>query len=361
MSSDWSTNYRQDGVVSGVRVLPEGEADVRLQELDAIRENILARPDACLSDLSHLHYVEGDHPLFPWVDRLARDERLLGPVRALLGPDVLIRNGDVFAKEPDPLHWVPIPGFVSTGQGIGWHRDDIGEEHDPQPFLTLWLALTLANETNGSLRYRKGSHRVKLPRPPADRGDLTMRRENLAVLEKCDELVVSLEPGECVLHGGFVVHSSEANQCPRRRVGLAIRYMRADADPVLAGCGTASLACGSGDASSFSLQDNYTINWWSPPAAASGRKEVLSAVPMRWAGAPGTGGHVVVEWETPEAREAVQGLGACIPGTSAHVWVNGAPESLELDTSFALSEGKLLVVVVYRNGTHSRESITREP
>ena len=361
MVSEWSTRFMRDGVLAGVRVLSEDEAGIHLDELDAIRDGILADPRASVSDLSHLHYEGQEHPLFPWVDRLARDERLLGPVRALLGPDVLIRNGDVFAKELEPLDWIPIPGFVAEGQGIGWHRDDVGEGTETQAFMTAWVALTPANETNGALRYLEGSHRVPLPRPPLDRASLTMVRENLEVLEACNEMVVDLRPGECVLHGGHVVHSSRANEGSSRRVGIAIRYMRADADPELAGCGTAALAAGTGNGGRFSLQSNYTINWWTPSGAASGWRKVQSTVKAEWGSFPGGGDRVVMTWETPEMRESVQGIGVCIPGTTVHAWVDGAPDSFELSSAFTGHEGEALVVVAYRDRTHSRQRITRGP
>jgi hypothetical protein len=62
-------------------------------------------------------WEEDDHPLYAWANALVRRPKLLDAVESILGPDILIRNCDVFIKRP------------GLKRDIGWHkRDERGQQ-----------------------------------------------------------------------------------------------------------------------------------------------------------------------------------------------------------------------------------------
>jgi hypothetical protein len=188
-----------------------------------------------------------------------------------------------------------------------------------------------------------------------------MRSENLRVLKDCEELVVDLDPGECVVHNGAVAHGSHANAGGERRVGIALRYMRADADPQLAGTGTAALVCGSGGSTGFSLQDQYTINWWVPRGAASGWTEVEARFDARFQQAMDGGDAIEIAWNDPEDRARIQGVGArwSREGSFESAWLNtrSASGGVVLKLSDSSPSGIFEVVAVHRDGSYERRII----
>ncbi len=121
----------------------------------------------------------------------------------------------------------------------------------------------------------------------------------------------------------------------------------------MAGTGTAALASGTGSGSGFALQEHYTTNWWTPPSASSGWTEQEGDLRADWT-AEGEGcGRVRLEWDDSTDRAAVQGVGACLPGTSVNVWQSGPHRTMALGPSFRDQPGEGLAIVVRRDRTYS--------
>jgi non-haem Fe2+, alpha-ketoglutarate-dependent halogenase len=86
------------------------------------------------------------HLLFPWLNELVRDPRLLDAVEDVLGSDLLCWNTNLFVKEPQD------PGYVS------WHQDATYWGLSAPFSLTAWVALSPSTPENGCVRVLPKSH-----------------------------------------------------------------------------------------------------------------------------------------------------------------------------------------------------------
>jgi len=178
---------------------------------------------------------------------LVLDARVLEAVGALIGPDILIRNADVFVKTPQsPLI-------------ISWHIDTISPPEAAAGLLNAWIALTPATPENGCLQYLPGCHRSMLPVEPIDNKHLTLSPESRAALDLESAVHAEMRAGELALHAYRTPHSSGPNRTDHPRIGLAIRFMSARMRPEDAECGQAFLA--SGQAHGWSLRPSFPIEW----------------------------------------------------------------------------------------------------
>jgi Phytanoyl-CoA dioxygenase (PhyH) len=102
------------------------------------------------------------HLVYPWVAQLVVHPAVLKVVRSLIGPDVLVWVSEFNVKAPQTQ------GFFS------WHQDLYYWRHryadlPTIPIVTVWLAITDANQENGAMRVLPGSqsalvHHVEKPR-----------------------------------------------------------------------------------------------------------------------------------------------------------------------------------------------------
>ena len=156
------------------------------------------------------------HLLFTWADELVHHPRILDAVESVLGPDILCWTTNFFIKEA--AH----PGFVS------WHQDSTYWGLDPDDVITAWVAFTDATPENGYMQFLPGSHKVdQLPHVDTFHKDnLLSRGQEISVeVDKSKAVGVALRAGEMSLHHIKLVHGSEPNRTPDRRIGLAIRYI----------------------------------------------------------------------------------------------------------------------------------------
>lgn len=156
------------------------------------------------------------HLLFTWADELVHHPRILDAVESVLGPDILCWTTNFFIKE------AANPGFVS------WHQDSTYWGLEPDDVLTAWVAFTDATPENGYMQFLPGSHKVdQLPHVDTFHKDnLLSRGQEISVeVDKSKAVGVALRAGEMSLHHIKLVHGSEPNRTPDRRIGLAIRYI----------------------------------------------------------------------------------------------------------------------------------------
>jgi phytanoyl-CoA hydroxylase len=84
----------------------------------------------------------------PSARALAQDPTLVGIAGDLLGPDVRFYWDQAVYKKPEKPRRFP------------WHQDNGYAFIEPQQYLTVWLALTDANEQNGCPHVVPGLHRL---------------------------------------------------------------------------------------------------------------------------------------------------------------------------------------------------------
>ncbi|WP_189371195.1 phytanoyl-CoA dioxygenase family protein [Tateyamaria omphalii] len=156
------------------------------------------------------------HLLLPFLWDLVHDPRIVDPVRAVLGPDVLCWGSSFFSKDPGSSDHVPLHQD-STVWGLSEHAG-----------LTVWLALTPSTEETGCLQVVPGTHRTTIQHVIRDSGSsmLPFGEEVALDYDLNDRLSCPLAPGEMSMHHALLVHGSHTNSSDSlRRVGFAIRYI----------------------------------------------------------------------------------------------------------------------------------------
>jgi len=199
--------YHRDGVHFPVDCFSREEASAMLARFEAMEGAQGGRLPARLNQKPHL--------LFPWLDRLIRDTRILDPVEDLLGPNLLCWSSQFFAKNPRD------PSFVS------WHQDATYWGLSSPDVVTAWVALTPSVPENGCMRVVPGTHRKQVVhRDTFAEKNLLLRGQEVAVeVDEKQAVDVTLQPGQMSLHHVLIVHGSEPNLADFRRVGYAIRYV----------------------------------------------------------------------------------------------------------------------------------------
>ncbi len=195
----------------------------------------------------------------PWSDRknswwhwfmpMCTHPTIIAAAQDILGPNLLIRNADIFVK---PAH---------NDREINWHVDCTAPISEAGKMLTAWLALTESSPGNGCMEWLPGSHRMVLPEGSVDKHTLTFRGEALTRADCSERVSNILRPGELALHNFRTVHRSGGNFTEKPRIGLVIRFMSADIDPLAAESGKGFLAAGENDPGHFSLARTFPVTW----------------------------------------------------------------------------------------------------
>jgi len=142
--------YHRDGVHFPVDCFSREEASAMLARFEAMEGARGGRLPARLNQKPHL--------LFPWLDRLIRDTRILDPVEDLLGPNLLCWSSQFFMKGAHD------PAFVS------WHQDGTYWGLSSPDVVTAWIAFTPSVPESGNMRVVPCTHRTKVPKIGADGG-----------------------------------------------------------------------------------------------------------------------------------------------------------------------------------------------
>lgn len=203
-------SYSRDGYVFPLRVMNAARAAECRAQLESIEEGY--RGDAVATRI----LMGTASIVLPFTDEIMRLPSVLGPVKAVLGEDVLSIGAHFWIKEPESS------AFVS------WHQDLTYWGYEGASEVTAWVALTAATPQNGCMRFVTGSHRQKIVdhRDTFGKGNMLSRGQVLEVeVDETDAVDVTLKPGEMSLHHGHMFHSSNPNSSTDRRIGLALRYV----------------------------------------------------------------------------------------------------------------------------------------
>lgn len=205
--------YRRDGFLFPIEVMSAAEARAFRTRLEAVEAAHAAGPRQPL-----VNYLRsGAHYVLPLAAEIARHPAILDAVEAVLGPDLMVWNCEVFAKEP------------GTSKIVSWHQDltywGLGAtDHE----VTAWLALSPATPESGCMRFVPGSHHQDLVthRDTFAADNLLSRGQEIAVeVDEVDAVPVILQPGQMSLHHGRMFHASGPNRSADRRIAIAIRYI----------------------------------------------------------------------------------------------------------------------------------------
>ena len=105
-----------------------------------------------------------------------------------------------------------------------WHHDLTYWPVDGDQICTLWLALDAVDAESGAVEYVKGSHRWGRRYRAATFSGIAQYKEPLPEVPDIDALrdgleiaSFALEPGDCTVHHGLLVHGAPGNRSPDRR------------------------------------------------------------------------------------------------------------------------------------------------
>lgn len=203
-------NFNTQGITFPVDVITEKEAT-------NFREKLVG----------HLNHIDWKltpvtrhkpHITLPWARELGEHPNVLKAIRGILGEDILLWYSVLFVKAANSKAYVP------------WHQDATYwalERHNEG--LTVWLALNEVNQSNGSMSYIPGSHKIYdnlEHKIVSDPHNVLARGQTLtSEIDTRNEQWVKLKPGQASIHHNMILHRSGPNQANEPRLGIAFRYI----------------------------------------------------------------------------------------------------------------------------------------
>lgn len=201
------TQYRTEGYVQVHRPIL---APAPFAELKAIFEEDLQKFSERELDMIHTR----DARLLPFL----LSDAVLDLVEPVVGPNIGLWASHLISKEP------------LTGKATPWHEDSAywkGRTSTMEGICTVWLAIDRATPENGSMAVIPGSHRNGFSAYEAVEDAKRNLFGSKIRADQFDEnraVYFSLQPNECSLHEGRIIHGAHANTSPHRRAGYTMRY-----------------------------------------------------------------------------------------------------------------------------------------
>jgi hypothetical protein len=207
--------YATEGLVIPPYRLPEATVLGLRRALDGL---IADNPDVRPEQLVNAHIRRGGPGGVRGRDeflQMAMSPEILDLVGELIGPDIILWGCQVFCK----------PG--GDGMEVPWHQDGHYWPIKPLATCTVWIAIDDSTTDNGCMGYIPRSHRGGLlPHATSPRDRLVLDLEvDRSAYDAATATDVVLEAGQMSMHDVYLIHGSRPNRSPRRRAGLAIRYM----------------------------------------------------------------------------------------------------------------------------------------
>ncbi len=215
-----NTYHNQGWLIPDFR-LPEHEVShLRTILDDLIKANPDVRPEKLVSahvegrgdTAKNSEGVRGSREFL----KLAMHPEIVEMVSHVLGDDIILWGCHIFCKP------------AGDGLETPWHQDGHYWPIRPLATCTVWVALDDSTVENGCLRVVPGSHKDKivLPHLLEDRSDLVLNlRTQADTFNPNDAVDVQLQAGQMSMHDVYMIHGANVNRSPKRRAGIALRYM----------------------------------------------------------------------------------------------------------------------------------------
>ncbi len=226
LSHDEIEFYRENGYVSGTRLLDDRQVAALRAELDTFFDpnhdgNELwyeYHANESTSADTVLFHALGSWRLAPGFHDALWNPRFAVPASQLVKGPVRFWHDQLFCK---PAH---------HGGVVAWHQDySYWTRTTPMCHLTCWIALDDATVDNGCLQYVPKSHRWDLLPITGLAGDMDAIQEvlNEDQWEQFQSPVaIELKAGECSFHHPLMVHGSFENRTPNPRRALVLNVFR---------------------------------------------------------------------------------------------------------------------------------------
>jgi Phytanoyl-CoA dioxygenase (PhyH) len=199
--------YRRDGYVSPVPVMPAAESLGLRRQLEAVEARQGGQLEAVQRSRSYL--------LFKWLDELIRDPRVLDPVEQLIGPDILLWS---------TIFWIKDAGSKSF---VSWHQDNTYWGLSSRNVITAWFAMSDASVEAGCMKVMPGTHQGDglKHEDTYDEDNMLTRGQSIRGLDESRAAYMPLLAGEMSLHNYCLAHGSGPNLSSDRRIGVSMHFM----------------------------------------------------------------------------------------------------------------------------------------
>ena len=216
LTADQIKDYEDNGYISPIDILSKDESNEIREEIERIEKDWPNELDGL--GRNYIHFIS---PVF---DKIPHNQKILDAVESIIGKDILVCGTTLFIKNPDQK------GFVS------FHQDAKYIGLEPHNWVTVWIAITDANEKNGCMRMLPGSHKENLKHHEQnfDENNLLTRGQTIKNVSLNETEPVILKAGQMSLHHPKIVHGSGLNYSDDRRIGFVIQsYIGSNVDQVL--------------------------------------------------------------------------------------------------------------------------------
>ena len=249
LTEEQVAQFWEDGFICGIPILTERQTEIARLRFLALEEKAMEAAGASWSDDSYAPWNAGKHPLRSWFHAMSTHPRILAAVSSLLGPNLLIRNGDVFMKQP------------GARRRISWHVDSTAHIDEARYMVTAWLAMSESSLTNGCMQFIPGSHRRPLPARNKDKHSLTIEGDDLDALKHAPTHDNLMRPGQLSIHCFRTLHRSGRNKTQNRRFGYITRFIAPSVSAEASECGQAFLALGENTPQNVQIRPTFPV-WW---------------------------------------------------------------------------------------------------
>ncbi len=219
--------YEREGYLFPIDVLTQDEVAACRASLEAVEARNGGKLLPAQRPKSHL--------LFKWLDDLIRDPRVLDPIEALIGPNILCWN---------TIFWIKDAGSESF---VSWHQDNRYWGLSSDKVITAWLALSPARIENGCMRVMPGTHKGDVLHHEDRYHDDNMLTRGQEITEGVDDaraVFMPPEPGQMSIHNYRAAHASGPNRGADRRIGVSMHFMPVETEQVVGAWDSAALVRG---------------------------------------------------------------------------------------------------------------------
>ena len=239
--------YRENGYLTGVRLLNDDQVEALRQELDVLTDphyeghslfyeynsNESSDPDTIL------FHALGAWRVKPALHDVLWNPRFVMPAAQLLNGPVRFWHDQIFYK---PSH---------HGGVVAWHQDySYWTRTKPMAHLSCWIGLDDSTVENGCLHYVPRSHKWNLLPITGLANDMNSIQSVLSEEQRAEfrPVPIELKRGEASFHHPLMVHGSFENKTerPRRAVVLNVfvdGVVSASDQPPLEGVPTIPRGC----------------------------------------------------------------------------------------------------------------------
>jgi non-heme Fe2+,alpha-ketoglutarate-dependent halogenase len=227
LNAEQIAQYRRDGYVCPVQVMPADEAAGLRAKLEAFEDTQGGSLEPGQRSRAFL--------LFKWLDDLIRDARVLDPIEQLIGPDILCWS---------TIFWIKDAGSKSF---VSWHQDNTYWGLSSRNVVTAWFAISDASVEAGCMKVMPGTHRGETlaHEDTYDADNMLTRGQSIRGLDEARAASMPLCAGELSLHNYCLAHGSGPNLSGDRRIGVSMHFMPPDTKQVVGAWDCAALVRGS--------------------------------------------------------------------------------------------------------------------